>query len=355
MYYWECSLRKHAKEGMQSCPARLVTELIKNEHNVVSGNASSHSHEADPIAVEAVRFRDGIKRSAAGDSGPPSRIIQRAVANVPTAVQHRLSYDAQRKLAKRSRPASEPEPDTIDKFEVPGQLRLTLDGLPFYRGNAEVKGEKSVIFATDQDLRRLALSKYWVADATFDTVPGIFRQLFTIHGSIGPEHTRTVPLVYVLMTCKMEELYRETLAQVSNFAAQSDIELEPRVILTDFEKAILNAFEHEFPEAERVGCFFHFSKNLWKKVQTSGLIPLFGKNGDAMYNAYKRIQALAFLPAADIPKGFSLVAKHTPTEMRVVLDYLEETYVLGKKKPGTRSKRANHCTLLRCGRCTKMW
>ena len=41
---------------------------------------------------------------------------------------------------------------------------------------------------------------------------------------------------------------------------------------TDFEKAILNAVQIVFPGVKLYGCYFHFSQNLWRNVQTKGLI-----------------------------------------------------------------------------------
>ena len=43
--------------------------------------------------------------------------------------------------------------------------------------------------------------------------------------------------------------------------------------MTDFEKAAINAFEDKFV-AVISGCFFHFSQNVYKNIQSEGLINL---------------------------------------------------------------------------------
>lgn len=111
----------------------------------------------------------------------------------------------------------------------------------------------------------------------------------------------TVPVVFVLMTIKSQSLYQTVLSHVSEVAANIGIELNPTMILTDFELAMINAFSHEFKGASQVGCFFHFSQNLWKKVQKSGLVSQFSSQG--LNDHFKRLQALAFLPAEDVPQG----------------------------------------------------
>lgn len=131
-------------------------------------------------------------------------------------------------------------------------------------------------------------------------------------------------------------LYQRVLSHISEVAASVGIELNPAMILTDFELAMINAFRHEFKDAVQVGCFFHFSQNLWKIVQKSGLVSLFSSQG--LHGHCKKLQAVAFPPAEDnktIPKGFDLLKNHIPDVMQPLVTYLENTYVLGQIKTGT--------------------
>jgi len=41
--------------------------------------------------------------------------------------------------------------------------------------------------------------------------------------------------------------------------------------MCDFEKGLRNALNMVFPEAEIIGCFFHYTKALWKKAAKLGL------------------------------------------------------------------------------------
>ena len=49
--------------------------------------------------------------------------------------------------------------------------------------------------------------------------------------------------------------------ELVDFAEENDIHLQPSIILTDFEKAAINATHSEFPNVTNKGCFFHLGQN----------------------------------------------------------------------------------------------
>ena len=86
-------------------------------------------------------------------------------------------------------------------------------------------------------------------DGTFKTVPTIFTQLYTIHGRVGGnDNSRILPLVYALMSGKSEECYRQLFQDLIDFSDEENIQLYPQFILTDFEKAAINAAQTECPK-----------------------------------------------------------------------------------------------------------
>jgi len=65
-------------------------------------------------------------------------------------------------------------------------------------------------------------------NGTFKTVTTIFRQLYTIHGSVGRnDNTRTMPLIYALMSSKTEQCYRRLFQDIIDFSEEDDIDLQP--------------------------------------------------------------------------------------------------------------------------------
>jgi hypothetical protein len=76
----------------------------------------------------------------------------------------------------------------------------------------------------------------------FQTVPTIFKQLYTIHGNIGSnENSRIIPLAYALMSCKTEEVYKALFQELIDFG-----DVQPQFIITDFEIPAIKATRAEF-------------------------------------------------------------------------------------------------------------
>jgi hypothetical protein len=42
--------------------------------------------------------------------------------------------------------------------------------------------------------------------------------------------------------------------------------------ITDYEKGLMNAVKDVFHNAEFNGCLFHFGQDIWRRINTSGLV-----------------------------------------------------------------------------------
>ncbi len=94
-------------------------------------------------------------------------------------------------------------------------------------------------------------------NGTFKTVPIVFYQLYTIHVPVGDKNSRILPLIYSLIISKSEEIYKNLFKELIDFIAENDLTLQPSIILTDFELALINASHHIFSNIENKGCFFY--------------------------------------------------------------------------------------------------
>ena len=90
----------------------------------------------------------------------------------------------------------------------------------------------------------------YVVDGTFKTTPYPFNQLLIIHATILG---KTFPYVYVLMKSRTEQIYKNILEDLKNL-----INFEPIFVISDFEKALHNAFVSKFPLSTKKLCFFSF-------------------------------------------------------------------------------------------------
>ena len=107
------------------------------------------------------------------------------------------------------------------------------------------------------------------------------------------------------MTAKNEQLYTAVIAAVRDYIP----EFNPSIVMCDFEKASRNAFISLFPYANIVGCWFHFTKALYEKVQKLGLGKLYQVNKE-FKNWIHLLMSLPFLPEEEIRPTY--LAIHLP-------------------------------------------
>lgn len=101
---------------------------------------------------------------------------------------------------------------------------------------------------------------------------------------------------------------------IKNLAKEHNIRHDPDMILTDFEKAEIAAAQRVFKESTLKGYYFHFSKNLWKRLQKTGLTKGYNKFLKIQI-AFRQTEALAFLPPEDVRKGLAALRGNTPRSM----------------------------------------
>ena len=66
-------------------------------------------------------------------------------------------------------------------FDIPDTYRKTSNDERFICVDKMTKNKRMIIFATDKQLELLFESEWIFLDATFDSCPAQFKQLYTIH------------------------------------------------------------------------------------------------------------------------------------------------------------------------------
>ena len=77
----------------------------------------------------------------------------------------------------------------------------------------------------------------------------------------------------------------------------------PDDILDDFERAAISSILNLNPQIEVKGCFYHFSSNVWKRIQNVGLQQRYN-NDQELASQLRMWSAIAFLPPADVIQDF---------------------------------------------------
>ncbi len=145
-----------------------------------------------------------------------------------------------------------PLPQTRAALIIPPEYRNTLAGDRFFL-YGHPQGD-FIIFATDANLRLLCSSRIISMDGTFDVVPRLFLQLFTLHTF---RCGRLLPLVYVLMSQKTTNQYCRVFQEITNACQNINENFDPPKIMSDFESGLISAVSQFFPATTHKGCLFH--------------------------------------------------------------------------------------------------
>ncbi|KAF1744214.1 hypothetical protein MXB_1852, partial [Myxobolus squamalis] len=111
--------------------------------------------------------------------------------------------------------------------------------------------------ASNKGLVVLRMKSSVFIDVTFRVTPSPFLQCIIIMG-FDPNSN-----VYGLMSTKDEYLYCEV---VHSIIISLKYRLSLKLVLMDFEKALLNAIRYQFTSTRIVGCYFHFRQALHQKM-----------------------------------------------------------------------------------------
>ncbi|KAG8237371.1 hypothetical protein J437_LFUL017440 [Ladona fulva] len=272
-----------------------------------------------------------IKRKARETHDCPARIIQDVSNHVNTPTQPSLPTSrAMRSAIERIRRKERiPEPRNLEELRIPSHLRM-LNGSPFLVRKVKFGGAAILLFTSSENIRHLENSRFWVMDGTFQTVPVLFRQLYSIHDLPGTGETaKILPMVYALMTSKSEESYRKLFEQLNDFANELNVDLLPEVIITDNERGAIKAAKAEYPSAINKACLFHLGQCVWRRIQKPSLTVRYREDEDFCLKI-RYFVALAFLPAADIPNAFDSIKNEFPEDAASFESWFEENYVVGR-------------------------
>lgn len=239
-----------------------------------------HSHT--PVASNKTIYKVNAEAKALAKDTfqAPATIISTIISNCQENCRVYLpNKEAQKQKIRRVRNKNKiQEPTCIENIIIPENLKY-VDGELFVLNEKEFDGGKNIILGTIGNLMNLSKCDVWLMDGTFQVVPIMMRQLFTIHGKIGDQ---IIPLIYVIMTSKSLSSYNEAFYELCNLACANDIPLNPKFIISDFEKASLSAAATYFPSSIQKGCFFHFGQIIWRRIQREKLSSRYG-NDECMY------------------------------------------------------------------------
>lgn len=108
-------------------------------------------------------------------------------------------------------------------------------------------------------------------------------------------------------------------------------DLKPEFVLTDFERAAINAVKSEFPLAQSKSCHFHLVQSVYKQIQTNNLTSKYG-NDQNFSLLIRHIPALAFLSPVEIPAAFDELKNFMLKDAESIIKWFGDNYVSGRQR-----------------------
>lgn len=325
--YWRCERKKICKGR-----AKTVGDTVHT--------GTQHNHAPDATRKDVIQAKNDVKIVAATTRNPTHQILAEAVATISEVAAVQLpKFNSLKRTIQRQR-TSLPSPRTLAELTIPENYTLTLDNEQFLMHDSGKDDEdRFLIFSTQKNLQLLAQSKRWYSDGTFKTVPEVFFQLYTIHAEV---YGTVVPLVYVLMPKKTEQMYTKMLEQLLILQPT----LAPDSVLTDYEIAAINAFTAIFRNVTVSGCLYHLSQSIYKRVQSSGLQTRYANDAEFALQI-RMIAALSFVPKDKVVDAFERLVNLLPEDAEPVIDYFEDNYI-GRSRRNRRTNPKFHHDLWNC-------
>ena len=146
-------------------------------------------------------------------------------------------------------------------------------------------------------------SEMCLIDGTFKSCLSLLSRIYSIHGMLEDVSFKCI---FILMKNRTENFCRQIFEALRLFAREKEIDLNPRLILTDFEQGAINASKYVFRSERHCGCSFQLSQSLYRHVQKEGLASLY--QSDASFaQSIRNIVALAFLRQSEIYQQFEQI------------------------------------------------
>ena len=295
--YWTCSIRQKNNK----CTASVVQRGASFKAGV-----HSHSHSPMPGLLCASKVSVAVKeRCEQDDFTSASQIVEEELIAYKQSHPNAHQLPKPTSLVKqgnRHRQARRPHHPTDLDFE------LHTDSLPpdFIKMDVRNGTTCHIIMATENQLKILGNAKQWYIDGTFKIVRHPFYQLLSIHAFLkSQDHTKQVPLVFVLMSGKSQEDYINVFQAIKQL-----LEPDPDVeeVIMDFEVAMWHAIRYAYPSVHLHGCTFHWAQAVWRKVQQVGLATAYIEHGP-VYDFVRQLLALPYLPKRHIRPAFEELRK----------------------------------------------
>lgn len=112
-----------------------------------------------------------------------------------------------------------------------------------------------------------------------------------------------MPLIFILLNEKTQEQYENAFIKLRSFEV-----FFPEMIITDFERGLINALNVFGTQVKRFGCIFHYGQSLWRKIQNIGMSEEY-KNNPIFNRIMKFFLNLPYINPNKIQQAYNYIMR----------------------------------------------
>lgn len=326
--YWSCIFKD---KKTIPCKARIITSLKKMDHYVLLDDSNSkHCHlENEGYDNITKKITELVSQNCFDKT---CCIANKLHVNIPSIDDLPLDRQLKDRINYYKRKLHPREPSTLADIKFDHGAFGMADNenfVLFKSSNNEV-----IVFGTMRNLERLVCSSSWMCDGTFQIVPKLFKQLFSIFGCI---HNKYYPLIFALMIGKSTDLYEILFQAILNLSVENNFPISDHIeVMMDFELASANAIKTIIPNVSIKRCLFHLSQCLYRKIQEIGLSTVYMED-EVVRQRLRMLPALSFVKIEEVKEAFNLIKEGSNDDMLPIFNYFDKVFVHGRYKYTTRS------------------
>lgn len=317
---WRCTNSK--------CAATVFTNTSEN---IVFKKCNEHNHDViSEKVLNRQQVTQSVKRKAVDNIlEKPSKLIRLGTNDLKSkstftehdafCVRKNIYYTRRKKW-----PALPKSPE---------QVHLVLQQISLMTDENEnfllINDDQSniIVFCTNSNLKHLCKCDSIYMDGTFDKCTKFFLQMFTIHGF---QNGHYIPLVFCLLPSKLTNTYERLFRLLNEKCQEVFLELKPKHVTIDFEKAIHKAVLNVWPSTEIRGCRFHLFQAWWRKIQNLGLSTQYSQKSSNLHKWLRYPFGLAYLDPGEVGDSFMQdIFEEMPKNQKLLeyYDYLVDNYI----------------------------
>lgn len=153
-----------------------------------------------------------------------------------------------------------------------------------------------------------------------------------------------MPLAFVLLSERRTKDYRAVLSSKAALASKKNnkdsqeptqLPLKIQKIVVDLEKAVWNAAQSTFQNVKVMGCAFHWSQCIFKRLKKLGLGPTYKRDGEKRI-IIRKLMSLYFLLSDKIKAAFYNIRGTVECDLMVKFcEYIETNWIFSTVWPPT--------------------